>query len=166
MKLLDILKTHLSEWPVGGSGDTVNIVQDKSGRVKWFDPEVGKVIYHDSLKEWVNPDECVSNDDLWCFRCDFNELPVHKLAEDYNTAIITEGMWNGNLSVGLTPVKLANRLIAVASQENCDGEEYDLMIEAAKVIRTQQKELTDQTEKNEYAVFDKVGEGDYEQITH
>jgi len=33
------------------------------------------------------------------------------------------------------PVEITNALVTVASQENCDGPEYDLMMEAAEYIR-------------------------------
>ena len=33
------------------------------------------------------------------------------------------------------PVEITHALITVASQENCDGPEYDLMMKAAEYIR-------------------------------
>jgi hypothetical protein len=38
------------------------------------------------------------------------------------------------------PVEITHALISVASQENCDGPEYDLMMEAADWIRKLESE--------------------------
>jgi len=50
------------------------------------------------------------------------------------------------------PVEITNALVTVASQENCDGPEYDLMMEAADYIRLLESLLDlSQSMTNDYA---------------
>lgn len=41
------------------------------------------------------------------------------------------------------PVEITHALITVASQENCDGPEYDLMMKAAEYIRVLESLIDD-----------------------